>query len=166
MHKITQNEFLEKISEIAFMIEKDKQSLLENLYRTHPASSFFFESIKSLEFHEPTKVIFNKLLISAENAVLAFFSLSKQSPLVKSVSIDLYKNILNKNKEDFMAIADGDTLNKEKIESFLLNSLQPSVYMMLYLSFPKIAENEWDKSIAFLVFLRVKSFLDCLSLSY
>jgi len=65
-----------------------------------------------------------------------------------------------------MSIADNDSLDKTKIESFLLKSLQPAIYTLLYVTFPQLAENEWDKSIAFLFFLRVKSFIDCLSISY
>ncbi|MEJ5273679.1 MAG: hypothetical protein WH035_06070 [Spirochaetota bacterium] len=166
MRKINQQEFLDKISEVAFMIEKEKQLLIENLYKTHPAAKYFFESLKSLSFHEPTENIFDKLLTSAENAILAFYLLAKQNPLIKSVSIEQYENALNKNKEDFSNIAESDKLNKPMIENFLLKSLQPAVYTLLYVTFPKVAENDWDKSIAFLIFLRVKSFIDCLCQSY
>jgi len=166
MRKITQQEFMDKISEVAFMVEKEKNALLENLYKTHPVSSYFFETLKSLEFHEPTEEIFQKLITSAENSILAFYYLAKQNPLIKSINIDFYNNIFIKNKEEFMSIADNDSLDKTKIESFLLKSLQPAIYTLLYVTFPQLAENEWDKSIAFLVFLRVKSFIDCLSISY
>jgi len=38
MRKITQQEFMDKISEVAFMVEKEKNALLDNLYKTHPVS--------------------------------------------------------------------------------------------------------------------------------
>ncbi len=166
MRKINQQEFLDKVSEVAFMVEKEKNNLIDNLYKTHPAGKYFFESLKTLSFHEPTKDIFDKLLTSAENAILAFFLLAKENPLIKSISIDQYENALNKNKLDFSNIAENDTINKTMIESFLLKSLQPAIYTLLYLTFPQVAQNDWDKSIAFLIFLRVKSFIDCLSQSY
>lgn len=166
MRKVNQQEFIDKISEVAFMIEKDKKILLDNLYKTHPASVYFFESLNSLQFHEPTDEIFKKLLTSAENAVLAFYTIARQSPLIRSISTEFYQKMLEKNKDEFMAMADGEKLNRSLIESFLLQSSQPAVFTLLYLTFPRVAENDWDKSIAFLIFLRVKSFIDCLSSVY
>lgn len=166
MKKINQQEFLDKVSEVAFMVEKEKNNLIENLYKTHPAAQYFFESLKTLSFHEPTEDIFDKILTSAENAILAFFLIAKENPLIKSITIEQYEKSLNKNKDDFSNIAENDTINKQMIESFLLKSSQPAIYTLLYLTFPQVAQNDWDKSIAFLVFLRVKSFIDCMSSSY
>lgn len=166
MRKINQNEFLEKISEVAFMIERDKEILRNNINKTHSAYSYFFESLKSLSFHEPSNDVFEKLLTSAENAILAFYMLAKEFPLLKSVNRQQYDIQLIKNKEEFTAIAEKDIIDKPKIENFLLKSSQPAIYTLLYLTFPQIAQNDWDKSIAFLVFLRIKSFLDCLSSAY
>lgn len=166
MRKILRQQFMDKISEVAFMIEKEKDNIKNSLFKTHPAAPFLFDSLESLSFHEPTEDIFQKLLNSAENSILAFYLLAKETPLKRTIDIPFYQQVLNKNKDEFMKLADSDKLNKELIEKFLLNSFQPEVYTLLYITFPQVAENEWDKSIAFIIFLRVKSFLDCLNMAY
>jgi len=166
LNKIDRQTFIDTVSEVAYMFEKQKKPLLDLLQKTHPAVNHFFESIERLSFHEPTLKTFEKLKTSAENAVLAFFIIAKNNPLKKPSTAEDFETILDKNKEDFENLTEKIEYDTKAINDYLSKSSQPDIYTLLYLSFPNIAENQWDKSIAFLIFIRVKTILDCLSNSY
>ncbi|MCX8059124.1 MAG: hypothetical protein N3A58_06900 [Spirochaetes bacterium] len=168
MKKINEDEFLNTVKEIRLYNYKQSTIMWNMLFNEHPELKDIIDSIKSLEFHNKNKKVFDRMLTTFENTILSVYKIIKNSAKRGTITFKLYSEILKKEMEEFEKIEEIDDKNilKQKLNDYLNKSSQPFLYSFLYFLFPNISKDSWDKSIGLVFFFRTKALIECFNIVY
>lgn len=168
MKRINEDEFLNAVKEVRLYNYKQNTLFWNSLFNEHPGIKDIVESIKSLQFHNKNKKVFDRMFTTFENTILSVYKIVRNSSKKGQITFEMYNEILKKEMEEFEKIEEisDKNLQKQRLNEYINKSNQPFLYSFLYFLYPNITKDSWDRSIGLIFFFRTKALIDCFDKVY